>query len=393
MTPTIRLFDADVYQTTFTATVLSCGEGKKGYEIVLDQTCFFPEEGGQTADEGVLFVEEQRIPVRDVQIDKQNVIRHLTKQPIAEGTQVRGEIRWDKRFSDMQQHSGEHIVSGLIHSAFGYNNVGFHLSANEVTLDLDGMLSAQDIAEIERCANEVVYHNLPVIAEYPAPEELEKMEYRSKIAIDGPVRIVTFPGVDRCACCAPHVAHTGEIGLIKITHAAKYKSGIRLNMLCGARALADAQCKQDQIEAIGVVLSVKQEKTAAAVQRLLDDLSQMKLQITALNKQVAEGKALAVPAGTANVCLFEADMDKDAKRELVNQLTGRCTGLCGVFVGSDKTGYRYVIGSAGPDARELNQRLKDRCAARGGGSKDMVQGSLNATEEQLRGIFQELSET
>ncbi|MDO5548360.1 MAG: alanine--tRNA ligase-related protein [Eubacteriales bacterium] len=390
MQATKRLFDEDAYRTEFTATVLACEPQKKGFSVILDQTCFFPEEGGQTADIGMLFVGEERIAVRDAQVDKENVIRHMVRTAIPEGTTVQGKIDWDKRFSDMQQHSGEHILSGLIHSTFGYNNVGFHLSANEVTLDLDGWMTPEQVEDIERRANEVVYRNIEVIAEYPAPEVLATLEYRSKIEIDGPVRIVTFPGVDVCACCAPQVARTGEIGQIKIIRAAKYKSGIRLHILCGARGLADAQRKQKQVEAIGAALSVKQEKTAAAVAKLQEEMTKLKLELAACQKQLAVGKAERIPEGTANVCLFETDMDKTAQRELVNQLTARCTGLCGVFVGSDGSGYRYIVGSAGPDARELNQKLKESCAARGGGSSDMVQGSLQATEEQLREIFAKL---
>ncbi|MGI6170700.1 MAG: alanyl-tRNA editing protein [Butyricicoccus sp.] len=387
MQATRRLFDEDAYRTSFTATVLACEPVKKGFAVILDQTCFFPEEGGQTSDIGSLFVGEQRVAVRDAQVDKQNVIRHMVKNEIPAGTEVRGEIDWNKRFSDMQQHSGEHILSGLIHSTFGYNNVGFHLSANEVTLDLDGMMTPEQVEDIERRANEVVYRNLAVIAEYPSPEVLATLEYRSKIEIDGPVRIVTFPGVDVCACCAPQVARTGEIGQIKIVRAAKYKSGIRLNILCGARGLADAQRKQKQVEAISAALSAKQEQVAKAVDKLLDETAKLKLELTALNKQLAAGKAERIPEGTANACLFEAEMDKNAQRELVNLLTARCTGLCGVFVGSDDSGYRYIIGSAGPDARVLNQQLKETCSARGGGSAEMVQGSLQATEQQLREIF------
>lgn len=384
---TKRLFDDNAYQTSFTATVLACEPQKKGYAIILDQTCFFPEEGGQTADTGSLRVGDQNISVTDVQIDKEDVIRHMVKQPVEAGTVVEGEIQWEKRFSDMQQHTGEHIVSGLIHAAFGYNNVGFHLSANEVTLDLDGMLNAEQIAEIERKANEAVYRNVHVIAEYPDAETLAGMEYRSKIELEGPVRIVTIPDVDCCACCAPHVGHTGEIGLIKIIHAAKYKSGVRLNMLCGARALADAQIKQDQVEAIGIALSVKQYKTAAAVQKLQDDMTQMKLQLSAMGKQLAMYQAQAIPEGTVHTCLFETEMEKDVQRELVNQLTARCTGFCGVFVGSDAAGYRYIIGAANGDARECNQALKECCEVRGGGSKDMVQGSVKGTEESIRALF------
>ncbi len=386
---TIKLYDADSYRTGFTATVVACEECKKGYAVILDQTCFFPEEGGQTSDIGVLKVGDTVISVHDCQLDKENTIRHMTKQPLAVGTEVVGEIDWDKRFSDMQQHSAEHIVTGLIHNTYGYDNVGFHLSANEVTLDMNGMLTEEQLDDIERRANEIVYANLEVLAEFPSKDVLETLEYRSKIEIEGPVRIVTFPGVDVCACCAPHVHRTGEIGLIKIVKAVKYKSGIRINILCGARGLADAQIKQKQIERIGVALSVKQEKTAQAVEKLQNELSQMKLQLAALGKRIAQSKAEAIPAGAKHVCLFEADMDRDAQRELVNLAVARCSGYAGVFVGSDKSGYRYIVGSASEDAREINKVLREQCQARGGGSMEMVQGSLTATQAQIQAIFAE----
>ena len=264
-----KLFYEDITITDFTSTVISCEPANDGkqYRILLDATAFFPEEGGQSADKGTL----NGLPVLDVQI-KDVLIYHYLEQPLEPGTSVTGHVDWKQRFDFMQQHSGEHIVSGLVHERFGYNNVGFHLSLNEVTLDFDGELTPAQIQEIELRANEIIYQNLPVEISYPSKEELATLSYRSKIEIAGQVRIVTIPGVDVCACCAPHVAHTGEIGMIKITNCQSHRGGVRLNILCGARALADYNKKQDSVTAVSVALSAKQDLIADAVLKLKDDI-------------------------------------------------------------------------------------------------------------------------
>ena len=242
---TEKLFYTDSHMQEFTAEVVSCRPCDNGYEAVLSRTAFFPEGGGQAADTGVI----DGIRVYDVQ-EKGEQIFHYLEGELEEGKTVTGQIDWDKRFSRMQQHSGEHIVSGIVHARFGYDNVGFHLNDELCTLDLSGPLTKEELREVENAANEAVFANVPVQISYPSKEKLKTLDYRSKIEIDGQVRIVTIPGYDVCACCAPHVYFTGEIGLIKMVQSQNYKGGIRITMLCGRRALKDYQQKEESVKAI-----------------------------------------------------------------------------------------------------------------------------------------------
>lgn len=394
MTETRKLYDTNAYRIEFEATVLSCRKGKKDYEILLDQTVFFPEEGGQTSDVGNLFFQtkekndQQKVNVNDVQINRENVITHLCDNEIPEGTKVHGMIDWTKRFSDMQQHSGEHIVSGLIYQKFGLHNVGFHLSKREVTMDFDGVLSWENIVEIEKKANQAIYENFSVEIEYPDTKTLETIEYRSKKELEGLIRIVTFPGYDICACCAPHVHHTGEIGVIKIIHLMRYKGGVRLNLLCGSRALEDMQNKTESVLKISSLLSARPEDVGIAVSKLQDENLRLKEQLAMQEKEKITKIAESISKGSEPICLFEKELSIPAQRELANILADKRSGYCGVFVGTDKEGYRYILSTATGDARELNQQLKEKCSAQGGGSALMTQGSLKGTSYQIQEIFQ-----
>ena len=259
-----KIFYSDTHILNFEATVWEChtDEKNRGYWIVLDRTAFFPEEGGQPADTGTL----NGFPVLDVQI-KDDVIYHLIEHPLQIGTNTKGYIDWDRRFDFMQQHSGEHIISGLLKKHYGFTNVGFHLGLTEVTLDFDGVITMEQLREIEKEANRIVWKNLPVYATFPSKEELETLEYRSKIEIEGDVRIVEIPGVDVCACCAPHVDNTGEIGMIKIISVQNHRGGVRINILCGERAMNDYTAKQEATTAISILLSSKPELISEAVKR------------------------------------------------------------------------------------------------------------------------------
>ena len=282
---TEKLFYQDSRIRKFTARVESCRETEQNqYEVVLDRTAFFPEEGGQYADSGRLFQGEQEIPVFDVQ-EKNGILIHYTEKALQEGTEITGEIDYEERFSKMQQHTGEHIVSGIVHRRFGYNNVGFHLGNEEVTMDFDGMLTMEQIREIEREANEAVAANVEIQVLYPTKEELKDIAYRSKMEIEGQVRIVRIPGWDTCACCAPHVTATGEIGIIKLTGAIKYKGGMRVSMLCGFRALEDYNRKEESVIAISRKLSAKPETIVEAVERLEKEIQAGKEKIIRLQEQ------------------------------------------------------------------------------------------------------------
>ena len=335
-----KLFYEDINITEFTATVISCepDEKSKCYRVLLDATAFFPEEGGQSADKGTL----NDLPVLDVQIEN-DLIYHYVSKAIPIGSTVTGCVDWEQRFDFMQQHSGEHIVSGLVHARFGYNNVGFHLSTNEVTLDFNGELTAEDLKEIEEKANEIIYRNLPVEISYPSKEELATLSYRSKIEIEGQVRIVTIPGVDVCACCAPHVATTGAIGIIKITNCQSHRGGVRLNILCGARALADYNKKQNSVTAVSVALSAKQDLIADAVIKIKEDMLRQQERINELQAQYLKLciSTLPAPSEREHAVLFVDHMDTIALRNTVNELVELYSGYCGVFSGDEQNGNLY----------------------------------------------------
>ncbi|MEG0355446.1 MAG: alanyl-tRNA editing protein, partial [Lachnospiraceae bacterium] len=268
---TEKLFYVDSHMDTFSARVLSCECTENGYDVVLDRTAFFPEGGGQSADTGLL----NQVEVVDAK-EKEDIVYHQTKSPLKIGEIVQGKIDAAKRFSRMQQHTGEHIVSGIIHRKYGYHNVGFHLGTEAVTMDFDGSITREQLKEIELLANEAVVKDLDIRISYPSKELLERMEYRSKIAIDGQVRIVTIPDYDVCACCAPHMKKTGEIGMIKLIGIQNYKGGVRISMLCGFRALADYNQKEESTKAISVELSAKEEKLVEAVQHQKEEVTRLK---------------------------------------------------------------------------------------------------------------------
>ena len=377
-----KLFYENINLTDFSATVVSCEpvEDGKQYRILLTATAFFPEEGGQSADKGTI----NDLPVLDVQI-KDDLIYHYLAEPLEPGSAATGHVDWDQRFDFMQQHSGEHIVSGLVHERFGYNNVGFHLSNNEVTLDFDGVLSPEQIQEIELRANTIIYQNLPIEITYPSKEELAALSYRSKIEIEGQVRIVTIPGVDVCACCAPHVNYTGEIGMIKITNCQSHRGGVRLNILCGARALADYNKKQESVTAVSVTLSAKQDLIADAVLKLKDDMLRQQERINNLQAQLLTLRvsALPSPSEAENAVLFVDKMDTIAIRNTVNELVEKYKGFCAVFSGSEEAGYQFIVGSKHKDCKELAQLFRNEFGAKCGGNTPMIQGSVNASAKRI----------
>lgn len=379
---TDKLFYQDSHLNKFEAEVISCEpvEGEEGrYEIVLDQTVFFPEGGGQYADHGSL----GGAAVLDVQ-ERDGRVFHITDHPLEPGMQVEGRLDWEERFMKMQQHTGEHIVSGLVHARFGYNNVGFHLGSEDCTMDFSGEITREELREIEVEANRAVWKNLEVQALYPSPEEAGKMEYRSKIEIEGQIRIVVIPGYDVCACCAPHVKRTGEIGMIKLTDVQRYKGGVRVTMLCGIRSLKDYEMKQEQTAEISALLCAKTEETALAVRRMKEECSDLKYQITEKDRLLAAYRADLVPDEEEAVCIFTEDIAGEAMRLLMNRVLEKERKLCAVFYGNDADGYRYVIGSRKNDMRMLAKEFNAAFSGRGGGKPEMVQGTAKGSASEMR---------
>lgn len=386
LSKTIRLYDADAYQTEFEATVLDCEEVEKKdgrvYQVWLDQTLFFPEEGGQSPDMGTI----DGVEVLDVQI-KNEVITHTLAAPLTVGTTVKGVVDWKHRFYNMQQHSGEHIFSGIVHKKFGYDNVGFHLSDSIVTMDFNGVISPKEIAEIETAANQAIIENIPVEVSYPSKEELKELDYRSKIEIEGQVRIVTIPGYDVCACCAPHVRRTGEIGSLKVMNVQSYKGGVRVSILCGFRALDAFRQKADIITELMAEFSTSQDAILDNVKKLKGANQTMKNQLAAAKQELMEYKVSAIPEDSENAILFEADLETPVVRGVVNGLVEKFAGISAVFVGNDENGYQFIVGSKNKDCRQIAATLREKLSARGGGSDKMIQGSVAATQLQIEELF------
>ena len=430
ITNTIKLYDRDAYASDFDAEVISCrkikdperikklkeraliletapgllSETDAFYEVILDQTLFFPEEGGQTCDRGVLMVGFSLIlPVLDVQIDENGsddaVIRHVLAQEVDPATRVHGIISFDYRFSNMQNHSGEHIFSGLVHKYFGYENVGFHLSDNEVTMDYNGKLTAADIEKLEIEANDWIRQNVPIECRYPDEKELDHMNYRSKKELTGPVRIVTIPGCDVCACCAPHVRSTAEIGLLKVISFMNYKGGVRLSILCGERAEADYRVKQKELDQISHLLKLPVLSLAGRVKDLMEEKARLQASLNEAEGKLLEQKILAIPSSERNPLLFTEISSANQIRRSVNQLMTDHSGISAIFFPKEKASedhsakeedpsgeYSYIIGSGAKnrDLRELQKLLSQNFKARGGGQAAMIQGSLWASEKDLR---------
>ena len=385
---TIKLYDRDAYATEFEAIVISCEEievvnscGDKGmiYSVVLDQTMFFPEEGGQTPDKGIL----GEADVFDVQI-KGDVITHFVAEPLKAGAMVKGRIDWKHRFFNMQQHSGEHLFSGLAYRKHGLKNVGFHLSNQIVTMDFDKAISEEQLREMEWEINEAIVANVEIKTGYPSKEELAQLEYRSKKEIDGAVRIVEIPGYDICACCAPHVHRTGEIGMFKIQSVQNYKGGMRISFLCGFRALEEYRRKAEIITEVSGLLTTNQENIAEHVSKLKTQVQSLKTKLLHVKQTMMESKIREIPAEQKDVILFEQDLDTPVMRNVVNKLMENHDGVCGIFVGTDEEGYNFIIGSKTVDCRDLAKELKEKFDARGGGKPQMIQGSLTASEDAIK---------
>ena len=376
---TEKLYYIDSHLFDFEATVLDCRETEKGWALILDRTAFFPEGGGQLADTGFVGA----APVRDVQ-EQGGEILHFCGEALPVGAHLPCRVEREQRLVRMQNHSGEHIVSGLAHKLYGCENVGFHMGEDCMTIDFDRELSWQQLMEIETLANEAVRDNLPVLCSFPEGEALEKLEYRSKLELTENVRIVEIPGIDRCACCAPHVERTGEIGLIKILEAERHRGGVRLSLCCGMLALRDYRVKQENIAAISQALSAKRQETAGAVARLLSEQQKAKERIAALSMELARLKAERCPATEGNLLVFDNVLDEVALRELVNLLMEKCGGIAAAFSGNDETGYRYIMGSRHVDLRRCAKEINRLIDGRGGGKPQMIQGSAAADAEHIR---------
>lgn len=380
-----KLYYDSAYIKEFEAQVLSCQEGRKGWEITLSATAFYPEGGGQSADTGIL----GNVRVTDVH-EKDGQVIHYTDGPLPVGEMVRGVIDWDRRFQHMQEHSGEHLVSGLIHQRFGYDNVGFHMGTDEVTIDFNGTLEWADLMAIEEKANGMIWENLEISAVYPEKDELDAMEYRSKKELTGAVRIVSIPGGDVCACCGTHVERTGEIGLVKFLSMIHYKGGVRISLLCGKRAVEDYERKRDQVQKISVLLSARPGEIARAVEKLKEDEAKLQEKLVAAYDKLLASEVKGIKEGDGDIFILEPDFEAIQLRHLVNRLLEEKKGRTVLALGGAAEGsFLYVLGSRDGDMRRLSRELNGLLNGRGGGSAQMAQGTFFATKDQLQAILKE----
>ena len=381
---TQRLYNVDSHLFDFSATVVSCKQNNGRWEIVLDETAFFPAGGGQQGDRGTL----GSVAVWDAH-ERDGEVIHYCNGPLEPGTRIDGAVDRELRLCRMQNHSGEHILSGTAHRLFNCENVGFHMGERDVTIDFDVELRAEDIARIEALANEAVRDNLPVKVYYPSKDELAMLEFRSKKELTGNVRIVEIPGVDRCACCAPHVSMTGEIGLIKVLNFEKHRGGVRLSVACGVWALEDYGRKQQSAAEISVLLSAKRDEVASAVQRLLQERDALKEKNAMLASELIQYKAAQQSETDGNICVFEEIPDEIAVRELVNLLMEKSGGLVAAFFPGEAGAFRYIIGSRNIDLRKAARDINAGIGGRGGGRPEMIQGNATASKEAIRNFLLE----
>lgn len=368
---TKRLFDEDSYIKEFTAKVLQCKQYEDFYKIVLDQTAFFAEGGGQKSDTG--YLDETR--VFDVQ-EEDGIIYHFTHSPI-EKSEVKGVIDWQKRFIKMQNHSAEHIISGVVHTYYGYENTGFHLGDDVVTMDYSGPLTQEDIDKIEFLANKAVWENRKITCYYL--KNPETLFYRSKLDIKENLRIVEIDGVDRCACCAPHVNFTGEIGFIKIVSWQKYKGGVRIFMKAGEFAFTEINDYFKALKKLSSLLSLPFTETPAGVEKLMQKLNDTQYQLNGLKLELLKREI------NETDCNFIFVDSPDLLKDAVNLLAKKQSGVCGAFFGNENDGYRFNIIT--PDIEETRALLKEKLNASGGGRDNMLQGKTNAKKEEIVAFF------
>lgn len=378
---TKQLYYEDTYLKHFTAKVVSCEKNGEQYEVILDQTAFYPEGGGQPSDQGTL----GETKVWDVQLlDGQ--ICHITKEPLTVGERVEGRIDWDRRFALMQQHSGEHIVSGLIHGKYGYDNVGFHMGSECITIDFNGMLTWEELVEIEKEANRYLWSDQETCVSILKGEEKSQRQYRSKKELTEDVRLVEFPGADCCACCGLHVSRTGEIGLIKILSVKKFRDGVRIEMMCGSQAMDYLRVQEEQNRKIAVALSVKPHETFQSVGRLSGEVYELKGKLMAVKEEKFRKEAQFIPE-EKDVIILESNLSPTDLRKCADIFLEQCKGICAVISGDDRTGYKYAIGKRNGDIRNLVKELNKSLNGRGGGKPEFAQGSFSGSKEEILSCF------
>ncbi len=381
MSKTQKIYETDGSCFSFDATVVSCTPTSDGnYALILDKTAFFPGGGGQEADTGTL----GGVSILSLGEQDGDVI-HILPEPKAVGSRLHGEIFAEVRLRKMQNHGGEHIVSGIVNRLYGYSNVGFHMGADDITIDFDGLLDRAQLCEVEKAANLAISEDRRISVSFPSEAERAELDYRSKKALSGRVRIVEIEGFDRCACCAPHLPSTGAVGMIKILDFLHHKGGVRVHLLCGLDALEDYHRRYSDEAAISALLSAKQGETVAAVERLMAENSALRAEGGELRRRIVALLADQVEETEGNICLFEP-LDVGSARNLLNSILPKCGGICSVWSKKEGNSYSFLAASRTRDLTKLLPALRAQ-GVRGGGSAVMIQGSICADEEKIRELF------
>ena len=377
---TRKLYYEDCEIREFTARVTDCREENGRFLVTLDATAFYPEGGGQACDLGTLGDAQ----VLDVQETEGEII-HFCQKALDVGAEVAGRIDWTRRFDLMQQHTGEHIVSGIVHRRFGYHNVGFHLGNDVVTIDFDGEITWEALQDIEAEANRAIWADLPVDCSVPSREALGHIPYRTKRALPWPVRIVAVPGVDSCACCGVHLKTTGQVGMIRFLSCVKFHQGVRIELLCGQRAYYYVNQITEQNRKISRLLSARMPETAQAVEALQKSLQEEKFRANALQSRLFDAIAESY-RGISCPLHFEQALPGNALRELAEKIQRVC-GSAIVCAGSDEAGYTVCI--LCEDARGIGTRAAKMLNGRGGGKENAWQGQFLARQEQITAYFRQ----
>ncbi len=381
---TKKLYETDSYIKAFDAKVLSCDHKDGYYYIVLDQTAFFAEGGGQAADTG--FINDAS--VLDVQLENDTVV-HKTDKPLVVGESVTCELDWELRFERMQSHAGEHIVSGIINSMFGFNNVGFHMSDSTVVMDVDGALTQADIEQVELEANRAVYLNKAIYAHYPTAEELKTVKYRSKLDFDEGVRLITIEDYDCCACCAPHPSRTGEIGVIKVIDFYPNRSGTRIELVCGINAFKDYCALHNSNKAIMNLLSAPRDQVYDLALKEHESLTAARNENKALSERLTFAELEKLEIGNS-VCAFASGASYDALRYCANALNSDEIDYCCIFSNMGSGDYSYVISSTSQNIQPFIKELHAAFNGKGGGKPNYAQGKITAAKSELISFVERL---
>ncbi len=381
-----RLYYENAYIREFDAVVTGCMKEKDHFRIMLDRSAFYPEGGGQSGDRGFLIRQDgSRLDVSDTREDGGDVYV-VCSESVPVGEQIHGVTDWIFRFDRMQNHSGEHIVSGLIHETYGYNNVGFHMSSDRMTIDLDGEISDEGLDEIERRANEIVWADSVIRTDVYSHEEAAEVEYRSKKELMGDVRVVTIPGADVCACCGTHVARTGEIGIIKLLSHERLRGGIRIEMMCGRWAYEYLALIFRQNHEVSACLSSRMHQTSEAAKRMAEENTRLKGDLIGMLYAAIDRKSEELE-GAGDVAVFVAGQDSTAAQKLTAKVMETCGGIAFSFAGSDDDGYKYAVGQENGSLKELVADMNRSLDGRGGGRPYFQQGSVTAKREQIEAFL------